>query len=289
MTIQGNCEVATQCKKTNLSKNGGYNKLYTQDEGRKLSSRESEPLNVSFRFTRDEVDPKPQVLLRPRSSGISRNFRNKSHSPRSPNFRVSSPQIRRPQTAYPRLNLRRRSSEFDSKARKNIEKWIPQDIRIDMVRRDLQIVKEAQASKERRSISTQRNLKSCSLDALERCKSREKFGIEQRKKCGLCDRLYLMENLILAVTLKACLDMRKSWGNKYDPEGSVRIKTNPNLTKPPACYNQTRVCAFCAQLFDNQDVYRPSCKAKEEAKRRASFEEEQLQRKIANDPLAYST
>jgi len=185
--------------------------------------------------------------------------------------------------------LRRRSSEFDNKAGKNIEKWIPQDIRIDLVRRDLLIVKEAQASKERRSISTQRNLKSCSLDALERCKSREKFGIEQRKKCGLCNRSYLMENLILAVTLKACLDMRKSWGKKYDPEGSVRIKTNPNLTKPPACYNQTRVCAFCAQLFDNQDVYRPSCKAKEEAKRRASFEEEQLQRKIANDPLAYST
>lgn len=62
---------------------------------------------------------------------------------------------------------------------------------------------------------------------------------------------------------------------------------NPNLRKAPACYNQTRVCAFCSQLFDQQqDSYRPSWEAKEAEKERIRKEEENARRKVINDPLS---
>ena len=124
-------------------------------------------------------------------------------------------------------------------------------------------------------------------DSLERSLSKEKFGIEQRKPCGLCCVKFLPVNLVLAVPLKAVLDIRDSWGDKFDPEGSRRVRVNPNLRKAPACYNSTRVCAFCAQLFDQQqEAYRPSWEAKEAEKERLKDLEEAARRKVENDPLS---
>ena len=90
-----------------------------------------------------------------------------------------------------------------------------------------------------------------------------------------------------ALPSKLFLDIRDSWGDKYDPEGSIRVRVNPNLRKAPACYNSARVCAFCSQLFDRQqERYRPSWEAKEAEKERVREMEEAAHWKIVNDPLS---
>ena len=123
---------------------------------------------------------------------------------------------------------------------------------------------------------------------LERSRAKEKFGLEQRKPCGLCCMLFLPVNLVMAVPLKAVFDMRGSWRNKFDPEGQAcGVRVNPNLRRSPTCYDSTRVCAFCAQLFDQQqETYRPSWEAREAEKERARLEEEEARKNVMSDPLA---
>ena len=167
------------------------------------------------------------------------------------------------------------------------ESWIPENIRRKMVQRDFSVAKINQHSREKYRVSRIKNLSKLKPNTLERSISKEKYGIEQRKACGLCYRQFLPENLVLAVTLKAILDLRETWGTRYDPDIS-RIKINPNLKRAPLCYNETRVCVFCAQLFDNQEMYRPSWKAKQAEQRRLKIEQEALLQKIAADPLVGS-
>ena len=200
--------------------------------------------------------------------------------------------------------------------KKSIENWIPEEFRSQMLKRNLAIAKENYEScyLNNLSFSSRRNMNHTTNDngilskskhknrtptnkgedeenkqdlILARSLSKEKYGIEQRKPCGLCGLKFLPLNLVMAVTFKAVLDIRDSWGDKYDPEGRKHVMVNPNLRKAPACYNQTRVCAFCSQLFDQQqDHYRPSWEAKEAEKERIRRNEEDARRKILNDPLS---
>ena len=175
----------------------------------------------------------------------------------------------------------------DDAKRTSRENWIPEDIRQRMVKRDLAIAMENYESKETCLQSSLKDQKHRNVDTLSRSLCKEKFGIEQRKECGLCCVRFLPVNLVLAVPLKAVLDIRDSWGDKYDPEGSNRVRVNPNLRKAPACYNSTRVCAFCAQLFDQQqETYRPSWEAKEAERERQRKLEEAAHQKVVNDPLS---
>lgn len=170
---------------------------------------------------------------------------------------------------------------------KSRENWIPEEIRQKMVKRDLAVAMENYESKETCLQSSLKDQKHRNVDSLSRSLCKEKFGIEHRKECGLCCARFLPVNLILAVPLKAVLDIRDSWGDKFDPEGSHRVRVNPNLRKAPACYNSTRVCAFCAQLFDQQqETYRPSWEAKEAERERQREMEEAAHWKVVNDPLS---
>ena len=170
---------------------------------------------------------------------------------------------------------------------KSRESWIPEEIRQKMVKRDLAVAMENYESNETCLQSSLKDQKHRNVDSLSRSLCKEKFGIEQRKDCGLCCARFLPVNLVLAVPLKAVLDIRDSWGDKYDPEGSHRVRVNPNLRKAPACYNSTRVCAFCAQLFDQQqETYRPSWEAKEAERERQREIEEAAHWKVVNDPLS---
>lgn len=182
------------------------------------------------------------------------------------------------------------------------ENWIPHHIRSRMLQRDLAVAKQNLIEMDIYRNSTLRSAgvgssstSSSNVDPnhnnkvteLERSLSKEKYGIEQRRKCGLCELHFLPINLVMAIPLKAVFDIRASWGNKYDPDGLKKIRVNPNLRKAPACYNETRVCAFCAQLFDKQqEKYRPSWEAKEEEQRRLRDIEEKRRQKILSDPLA---
>ena len=75
------------------------------------------------------------------------------------------------------------------------------------------------------------------LNPLETCKSHEKFGLEKRMSCGLCLCTYLPVNLVLAVPLKAVLDIRDSWGKKFDPAGSIQVRVS-------AKYSSDRLLVF---------------------------------------------
>ena len=194
----------------------------------------------------------------------------------------------RPSTASPTFHRQRikvHAPHSDGKSRSK-ESWIPEEIRQKMLKRELSVAMVNFEAKETCNMSM-KHITRENGDSLERSLSKEKFGIEQRKPCGLCCMKFLPVNLVLAVPLKAVLDIRNSWGDKFDPEGSRSIRVNPNLRKAPACYNSTRVCAFCAQLFDQQqDTYRPSFEAKEAEKERLRDLELEAQRKIENDPLS---
>ena len=168
--------------------------------------------------------------------------------------------------------------------------WIPEDIRRRMISRDLNLAKENRELEEIcRASSGLKELKrrKSTLATLERCRSKEKYGIERRRPCGLCGFPFLPINLIMAVPLKAVLDIRDSWGDRYDPGGQDRVRVNPNHRRAPACYDQTRVCAFCSQLFDRQqDAYRPSWEAREAERDRMREEEEEAMQRVMSDPLA---
>lgn len=199
-----------------------------------------------------------------------------------------TPTIMRPKTASPNFHRQRiqvLAPHSDGKSRSR-ESWIPDEIRQKMFKRELTVAMVNHEAKETCNMMSMKHVTRENADSLERSLSKEKFGIEQRKSCGLCGLKFLPVNLVLAVPLKAVLDIRNSWGDKFDAEGSRSIRVNPNLRKAPACYNSTRVCAFCAQLFDQQqDTYRPSWEAKEAEKERLRNLEAEAQRKIENDPL----
>ena len=104
--------------------------------------------------------------------------------------------------------------------------------------------------------------------------------------CGLCCMKFLPVNLVLSVPLKAVLDIRDSWGTKFDPEGAKKVRVNRNLRKAPLCYDEVKVCGFCAQLFHyQQDKYRPSWEAKEAERIKSKEAQEAMQRKAYWDPL----
>lgn len=223
----------------------------------------------------------------PSPSSLRRRYDKRAWSKLSPTFSPSS--------TRPHHKVSLAGSETNShKSRRSREGWIPDERRRAQIERDLSLAKENADAISRSELHAKRpGTSSSSLQALERSRSKERHGLEQRKACGLCCRPFLRINLTMAVPLKAILDMRDTWGDRYDPEGAakVRAKTNPNLRRAPACYNQTRVCAFCSQLFDNQqDAYRPSFKTKEADKLSRELAEIEEQRKVKqakdDDPLA---
>lgn len=171
---------------------------------------------------------------------------------------------------------------------KSSENWIPYNMRQKMVKREFSVAIENLESKQIcKSLSHSQDEKQRSLSSFERSLSREKYGIEQRRPCGLCCNKFLPINLVMVVPLKAVFDIRDLWGDKFDPEGSRRVRVNPNLRNAPACYNSTKVCTFCAQLFDQQqETYRPSWEAKEAEKEHNRNLEEAEHWKVVNDPLS---
>mmetsp|Transcript_1857 Transcript_1857/g.3696 ORF Transcript_1857/g.3696 Transcript_1857/m.3696 type:complete len:476 (-) Transcript_1857:38-1465(-) len=167
--------------------------------------------------------------------------------------------------------------------------WIPDPVRSRQIQRDLAVAKtnveDTLVRKEAKDLEVSRH----KLDALGLSKEKESLGIEHKVQCGLCALKFLPVNLVLAVPLKAVLDIRDSWGTNFDEKGCQLPKDarlNRNLRKPPLCYNDVHVCRFCAQLFKSQqDLYRPSFEKKEADRRRILEDREAAARKAYWDPL----
>lgn len=160
------------------------------------------------------------------------------------------------------------------------ENWIPDHVREKMVQRDLSVAK--------RNLEFNDMYKGKDSDRrmspLERNLTKEKYGLAVRTQCGLCCRLYLPVNLVMGLPQKAVHDIRETWGDKFDPAGRT-VCANPHR-HPSAMYDRTRVCAFCSQLFENQqDSYRPSFEMKEAEKELANAVERERTHEIMSDPL----
>jgi hypothetical protein len=188
---------------------------------------------------------------------------------------------RRPNTAPAGVFTITSASNSRSGKSRSKESWIPDHIREKMVQRDLSVAKQNLALNNMYHHSTD------GMSPFERNLTKEKFGLATRKACGLCCRDYLPNNLVMSVPLKAVFDMRDTWGDKFDPDGqkSRIVNVNPNLKRAPACYDRTRVCAFCSQLFDDPDIYRPSIEAKEAERERALSAERERTHAVMSDPL----
>ena len=70
-------------------------------------------------------------------------------------------------------------------------------------------------------------------------------------------------NLPLVVTQKAVLDIRRKWSgltsdNVFGGNDNNESKKDSRLNAIPRCYDEVRVCVFCAQFFKDQNEYRPS-------------------------------
>jgi hypothetical protein len=130
------------------------------------------------------------------------------------------------------------------------------------------------------------------MNALQLSKMKCGLKLERERECGLCNTIYKPINLILAVPRKAVLDIRESWGEKYDPVGSEKLKADVStirLLKLPstgAIYDEVRVCAFCSQLFEKQqENYRPSWEAREADRILKEANERERLEKARWDPL----
>ena len=182
-------------------------------------------------------------------------------------------------------NFKSRSTTNNQSKNSN-QNWIPDEIRQKMVRRDL-LVAQSNFAGTKKIVETRNQEKNRhKLNPLDTCKSHERFGLERRGPCGLCCQTFLPINLVLAVPLKAVLDIRDSWGEKFDPKGSSKVRLNKNMRRAPLCYDEVKVCVFCSQLFaQQQDLYRPSWESKEAEKMRVREAAEAKQRKAFWDPL----
>ncbi|GMH64897.1 hypothetical protein TrLO_g12670 [Triparma laevis f. longispina] len=219
----------------------------------------------------DEIRAQSQALTRPKSQGLPR-----THNANSSQYR-STATIKR--QFKPLINT------INGKTKSN-QNWIPENVRQNQVRRDLAVAKINVESTVVREEAARTEKGRHKLDALETSKCKEKLQLLKKLPCGLCCVTFLPVNLILAVPLKAVLDIRDSWGTKFDPKGASKVRVNTNLRKAPLCYDEVKVCGFCSQLFQyQQDNYRPSWEAKEAERIRIKDEQEAKQRKAFWDPL----
>ena len=129
------------------------------------------------------------------------------------------------------------------------EKWIPLENRLRMLKREMEAFKY---NNDRHTKHLEDLHKSQPRGAeLERAKKREHYSGKKKKRCSLCEQQFALVNLPLAISYKAILDLRTSWG--VDVEA---MEPNPNMARFPHYYNEVRVCTFCAQFFDEKSSYR---------------------------------
>ncbi|KAG5182771.1 hypothetical protein JKP88DRAFT_245385 [Tribonema minus] len=166
------------------------------------------------------------------------------------------------------------------------ESWIPIDLRMKMLRRSISAVadsvSETAAWEKVRTKQAAKNART----SLEIAKEQERFGRECPRPCALCEQVFSSVNLVLAVPYKAIMDVREHWHEKA-PHRLGPPKASHNMKRPPQCYNEVRVCAFCSQQFSEPATYRPTQEMKAAALKDAEAKEEADREKAYWDPLRH--
>lgn len=117
----------------------------------------------------------------------------------------------------------------------------------------------------------------------EALRSRVYQGLQKRKRCGLCEQEFFVEELPGAITFKSILELREKW--RHDNSGAAvasddevedvgrqaaakgitkreqtcinrlyRVKQAPGgatpMPSPSRLYKRVELCIFCMQFFD---------------------------------------
>eukprot|EP00736_Rhodelphis_marinus_P000354 Rmarinus@m.14006 len=97
-----------------------------------------------------------------------------------------------------------------------------------------------------RSARESRSARSARLKAL--LSPRGKAAIlkgEKKRRCGLCELEFAVENLPGVISYRAIANLRIKWGEP---------SADPRKTTASALYDQVRLCVFCSQFFDPDKV-----------------------------------
>jgi len=181
------------------------------------------------------------------------------------------------------------------------ESWIPSEIRMKSIGRDLSAAKETLIQIKKREIDFDREMKRLQVSDLQHARTEEELGATHKIPCGCCKQKFLYVNLPLKVSRKAILDIRIKWSGKLNSAtvfGALEAEeedSSPNrqrksedsalLGAVPRCYDNVGVCVFCAQFFHVQEDYRPSYQAIIMHERQAAFLEAKRRETEYWDPL----
>lgn len=195
------------------------------------------------------------------------------------------------------------------------ENWVPEVTRLKSLERHIAVAKETLNDIMIREMTNNKDLKRLSVSDLDRARTEESLGSTKKIPCGCCLQKFLYVNLALVVTQKAVIDIRQKWGGLSsatvftghsidDGSSSTTIinedgtttslsstaidlikKKNERSSTVPRCYDEIRVCVFCAQFFRVAEDYRPSFQSiVMDEKKQAHIEAKNLLAQ-RNDPL----
>jgi hypothetical protein len=197
-----------------------------------------------------------------------------------------------------------------NKTKQSNENWIPEEMRLRSLQRELLTVKEIFNDTKTLENSLQREMKRLNVSDLDRAKAVEKLAATKKMPCGCCMQDFLHVNLPMKVSRKAVIDLRIKWSGKLTSDSVFRGTSTRELADSlaenaknkkdgppsvedidtfgstvPRCYDKVGVCIFCAQFFQEPDDYRPSYQAiVYQEKKTAYFETKRREREYW-DPL----
>lgn len=155
------------------------------------------------------------------------------------------------------------AEKYSKSSKPSSENWVPEIARMKVIERHIAVAKETLKDIMVREITNERENKRLNVTDLQRARFEEQLGATKKIQCGSCCQKFLYVNLPLVVTQKAVLDIRRKWSgltsdNVFGGNDSNESKKDSRLNAIPRCYDEVRVCVFCAQFFKNQNEYRPS-------------------------------
>jgi len=201
-------------------------------------------------------------------------------------------------SAPPLVHSKVVKSRKDEEGGKHGEYYMPVEMRARMIHRSMEVMRKNEEEAARVDSVTKQNAARLKLDELKKNHQEEVFQLKKKRACGLCEVKFSEVNLPVAVTLKAIYDLRHTWmlrrtaqleaqkqaalqarkspggdlesdlsivsvDKKEDAKHRVTVLVqNGALLQPTRSYDQRRVCSFCAQFFESDEVYRPSFGAK---------------------------
>ena len=178
------------------------------------------------------------------------------------------------------------SLEFQSNnsiGKSSSENWIPEKLRLRSLHRHITVAKETLEDIIMRETGQEREMRRFKRSDLEKAHDEERLGSKKLMKCASCFLLYSYVNLPLKVSNKALVDMRKKWG-KDKPDGWW-FSLDEKLSAVPRCYEESWVCLWCSQHFQDCEAYRPSFEKQAYHQKKTAFLENKKREKEYWDPL----